>query len=324
MKLLSILGFCLLILSSCSTKKKEAELIEMTRPDWLKDRPVSSMYFYGIGITPKQGGEIYYTERAKDKALADIAKQINTKIKSEQSFYKMEDNKGVHEYIQSRVRATSNEFLEAYEYVDKWEDLTNYYTFYRLSKNEFYARKAKRKEDALKLSWQKLQQAQKAEQHYDYKQALEQYAAAIDAISGYLNEQTALNNTDLFEVSRAGLTNIVTAMELVFEPKEITANTQQTIAEGKASVLIYCHKEVARNIPVHFNYSGGFLSKDKYQSAIDGRVKLPEFTLANKTETMKVAIDLKALGRQITKNLIVRQIVEKQKPATATLPIKVI
>ncbi len=327
MRLLSIIAIALLILTGCSSKKKEAELLELSKPEWLKNRPVSSAYFYGIGITPKVGGSLFYEDKAKERALADLSKQISTKITSEQSLYKMEDNSGVYEYMQSRIQARSDEFLEGYEYVDKWEDLNNYYAFYRLSKSEFYARKEQRKKDALELSLQKYQQAITAEEQADFILAMEQYAAAIDAISDYLNEQTSIETNgatiDLFEVNKDALCDLIHAISIQFQPQQITAFKQMKVNEGQATLAVQCQQQSAHNLPVRFNYSGGFLVADKFKTDTNGTVKSPAFTFGdNVEETLNANIDLKALGRQLTRNLLVRQIIEKQKPAKSTLVIQ--
>ncbi len=327
MRILTTIAISLALFCSCSSKKKEAELLELSKPEWLKSRPVSSSYFYGIGISPKVGGSLFYVEKAKEKALADLSKQISTKISSEQSLYRMEDNKGVYEYYQSRVRARSEEFLEGYEYVDKWEDLSNYYTFYRLSKSEFYARKEQRKKDALQLSLQKYQQAQTALEQSDFILSLEQYAAAIDAISDYLNEQTLVEKAgiklDIYEASKNALCDIINTMTINLAPNQICSPEHATVNEGAARLQVQCKEQPAHNIPVRFNYSGGFLVADKFKSDPMGQVKSPAFKYStNPKETLKATIDLKALGRQITKNLIVRQLIEKQKPATSTVLIQ--
>jgi hypothetical protein len=230
--------------------------------------------------------------------------------------------------MQSRLKATSNEFLEAYEFVDQWEDLNYYYTFYRLSKSEFYARKAKRKEEALQLSLSKYQQAQKASQLNDFILALEQYAAAIDAISGYLNEQTSIytpeGNIDLYEVSKDAMADMIATFQLSFRPESIAAKANTKLNDGHTQLLIQCQGNMARNIPVRFSFSGGFLSTDKFKSDLNGQVKSPAIKLSNNgQETLMAIVDLKTLSRNITKNLLVRQLIGKQKPVSAELQIRV-
>ncbi|TRX60400.1 LPP20 family lipoprotein [Carboxylicivirga sp. M1479] len=314
------------VVGACSSKKKEAELLELSKPEWLKNRPVSSEYFYGIGTTAKVGGAVYYQEQAKEKALSDMAKQINTKIKSEQSLYRMEDNSGVYEYMQSRIKATSDEFLEGYEYIDKWEDLNYYYTYYRLSKSHFYALKAKRKEKALTLSYGHYTEAINARQQGKFMLAIEEYAASIDAISGYLNEAcnyTHQNSSiDLFVASRDGLSDLIKSINISFKSEQIQPTKEGNAGEGLAILQLLCDKKAAANLPVTFNYSGGFLVNNKFKSDSKGTIPTPALQLSNNTnETLKAQIDLKTLGRLATKNLIVRQHIEKQKPASAVISV---
>ncbi|WP_439184358.1 LPP20 family lipoprotein [Carboxylicivirga taeanensis] len=327
MRGLAFLALALTLLCSCSSKKKEAELLELSKPEWLKNRPMSSTYFYGIGISPKVGGAVFYEGKAKEKALADLSQQISTKISSEQNLYRMEDNSGVYEYYQSRVKAQSQQFLEGYELLDSWEDLTNYYTFYRLSKSEFYARKKQRKAEALQLSLQKYELAQAAQQQKDFILALEQYAAAIDAISDYLNEQTTIETAqgsiDLFEAEKEAMCDIINGFQIDCQTSTMHSLANTNIAEGKTSLIVKCENMTAHNIPVRFNYSGGFLVADRFQSDTQGLIKSPAFKTTGSTqETLTATVDLKALGRLMTKNLIVRQIVEKQKPAESSITIQ--
>ncbi len=328
MRLLSILSLIVLLLAgACSSKKKQAELLEQTKPTWLKERPVSTSFFYGIGTTPKVGGEVYYKEKAKEKALSDLAKQISTTIKSEQNLYRMEDNKGVYEYFQSRVKATSNEFLEGYQYVDQWEDLSNYYTFYRLSKSEFYALKAKRKEDAMKLAYLKYKQAQEAQQQKDIILALEQYAAAIDAISGYLNEEASIETEtgkiDLYEVNKDALSDLVNSFKLNADTPSIEVTPNSSVKGGQLQLALTCGGYPVKNIPVRFNYSGGFLVNDKMKSDEDGIILTPAFDFGSQAkETLKANVDLKELSRQVTRNLIVRQLITHQSQAAMSITVE--
>ncbi len=322
----SIAILLVLIFSACSSKKKEAEALELSKPSWVKSRPVSTQYFYGIGISPKVGGVSYYSDKAKEKALSDLSGQISTQIKSEQTMYRMEDNRGVYEYLQSRVKATSDEFLEAYELVDEWEDLSNYYAFYRLSKSEFYALKAQRKEEALSMSYLKLQEANKAVENRDVMLAIEQSAAAIDAISAYLNEETSVDTEvgkiDLFEESKKVICNLIAQLELQFKKEEIKGESSTQKQKDGSELLVMLSNTPAAHIPVRFNYSGGFLITDKYRSDSNGLIALPDFQNSNNTETLKVKVDLQSLGRTVTRNLIVRQLIEKQKASNAVLNIE--
>jgi len=309
-----------LFLSSCSSKKKQAELLELSKPIWLKERPNHPNYWYGIGITPKVGAPMFYEEKAKERALSDLSKQISTQISSESNFYKVEDTNGIREYIQSRIKATSSEFLEGYEYLDKWQDDKNYYAYYRLSKQEFYARKAKRKADAISNATLKYQQAQEKEAMDEQVAAIELYAACMDVLSGYMNEEAAAiiagDKTDLIAESKDHIVKIIQAFTIKVDDDQIVTISGQTIKEGHIRFSIFdSESNGISNVPVRFHYSGGYLMNELAKSSDTGNVPSPAFKKSNiKTEELLIAeIDLINLGRQVTKNLYVRKIIEKQK-----------
>lgn len=307
----------LLLITACQSKKKQAELLEMSKPEWLKSRPVSSSWFYGIGIVPKIGGSAYYEKKVKEKALADLAQQISTKVKSDTRFYKMEDNKGVYEYIQSRINATSNEFLEGYEFVDDWEDESNVYAFYRLSKQTFYTLKAERKTKAMELAWLKLNQAGGQEQQNKVIEALELYATGIDALSGYLNEEVVNEEngekTDLFVACKDGIQKLLKQLSIRCTKKELTGHTGTTITQGAAHICIKNGSRNAEGLPVKFSYSGGYVVNDKARTDASGEAATPALKYNNKSvEQLKAEIDFVSLSRLVSKNLFVRQMIGKQ------------
>jgi len=310
-----------LVLSSCSSKKKQAELLEMSKPVWLKERPIHPNYWYGIGITPKVGGAMFFEEKAKERALADLSKQISTQISSESDFYKVEDTNGVREYIQSRIKATSSEFLEGYEYLDKWQDDKNYYAYYRLSKQEFYARKAQRKADAISNATLKFQQAQAKEALHEHRVAIDLYAACMDVLSGYMNEEAAATidgeKTDLIAESKDRISKLIQSFDIKADNDQIVSLSGSPVKEGYLQFSVYdASAHGVSNVPVRFHYSGGYLMNELAKSSEKGHVASPAFKKSTtKTEEQLTAeIDLMNLGRQVTKNLYVRKIIEKQKP----------
>lgn len=309
-----------LFLSSCSSKKKQAELLEMSKPIWLKERPIHPNYWYGIGITPKVGAPMFYEEKAKERALSDLSKQISTQISSESNFYKVEDTNGIREYIQSRIKATSSEFLEGYEYLDKWQDTKNYYAYYRLSKQEFYTRKAQRKADAISNATLKFQQAMEKEKMNEHIPAIELYAACMDVLSGYMNEEAAATidgeKTDLIAESKDRIVKLIQAFTIKGDNDQIVTVSGQAVKEGQVRFSISdSESNGIANVPVRFHYSGGYLMNELAKSSDTGQVPSPAFKKsAIKTEELLTAeVDLINLGRQVTKNLYVRKIIEKQK-----------
>ncbi|MGQ1785016.1 MULTISPECIES: LPP20 family lipoprotein [unclassified Saccharicrinis] len=305
------------LLSACSGTKKQAELLEQTKPSWLKERPVNPNYYYGIGITPKIGSPMLYEDKAKERALADISSQINSTIKAEAVFYQVEDKQGVHEYLQNRIKSTSSEYLEGYEYVDEWEDLSNVYIFYRLSKQKYQEIKEQRKRKALKLASEKYLTGLELIEKGSHMPAIEHFAQSIDALSGYLNESTTTEvegeQVDLASESSTEMSDIVNGFRLISDVSMLDTSNFFLVCDDKGRRV--------RNCPVRLEYSGGYLVNDHVKSDDRGRVEMPELPQgkATSSQTLTVEIDLVNLGRQITRNLYVRKVIEQQKAGSVVL-----
>ena len=318
MRLLFLLGITI-FLGACSSQKKQAELLEQTKPEWLKQRPTNSMYYFGIGITPKVGSPMLYEDKAKERALADISGQINSTIKAESVLYQVEDKNGVRDYLQNRIKSTSAEYLEGYEYVDKWADLSNVYVFYHLSKQKYRDIMAKRKADAIQSAKEKYLAGLAFLEKNSHINAIEHFSMCIDVLSGYLNESTSTliheRNVDLVAESKGEITEVINSLALLQIDPDI-------ISSG----LIVYSKEDSNvgNMPVRFKYSGGYLTNDMAKSNDRGLVELPQLPKVKDgvVNTLSAEIDLVDLARQVTKNLYVRKIIEQQKAVRLVIQVK--
>ncbi len=317
LRISSLTIILILLLAGCASKKKQAQILEASKPLWLKERPTHPSYFSGIGITSKVGSPILYEEKAKERALVDLASQINTRINTETTLRRFEDVTGVHEYLSSRIKATSTEFLEGYEYLDKWEDNDYYYVFLRLSKQEFFTRKAERKEQAIKNALLKYSQAIEQENTKAYFEAMRLYASCLDLLSGYVNEETSTlindEKIDLVENSKIRLTRLVRNLSISASQHTIEASDRQRIKEGTITFKVQAgNNSIASNIPVRFSYTGGYLVNELGKSDKSGLVPSPLLSITDSEEKLSVKVDLIQLGRQITRNLFVRKIIEKE------------
>lgn len=317
LRIYSIAVIIALLVGGCASKRKQAELLEASKPAWLKERPSHPDYYFGIGTISKVGSPLLYEDKAKERALVDLASQINTQINSETTLHRIEDMSGVHEYLSSRVKATSSEFLEGYEFVDKWEDESYYYVYLRLSKHEFMTKKRERKDQAIQHASLKYTQGIEQESAKKYIEAMRLYAACLDLLSGYVNEETTATidgkRIDLVEKSQMQLTNLARSFAITASQQRVEAQNAQKIDEGKIIFSVYSGKDnLASNVPVRFSYTGGYLINELGKSDKLGAVPSPPLNITGSKETLSVKIDLVQLSRQITHNLFVRKIVEKE------------
>ncbi len=322
MKQSLIVVVCLLFVA-CSSTKKQAELLEQTKPSWVKVRPVDKNYYYGIGIVPKVGSPMLYEDKAKERALADISGQINSTVKSEAVLYQVEDKNGVRDYLQNRIKSVSEGYLEGYEYVDKWEDLSNTYVYYKLSKQKYRELKAKRKAEALEVGKEKYLVAKKLKEEGQIVPSIEHFATCIDVLSGYMNELTVVNingiEVDLVSESSVEITQIIEKVNIV----TLANNRNSSGGQKNGFLVFYEDGNPVVNMPVKLEYTGGYLINDRLKSSDEGVVLMPKLDEVNNSskDKLSVKIDLVYLGRQVTRNLFVRKIIENQKAAEVSVDV---
>ncbi|GAF01482.1 LPP20 family lipoprotein [Saccharicrinis fermentans] len=306
-----------ILLSACASTKKQAALLEESKPAWLKERPTDPDYYFGIGITPKIGAPMLYEDKAKERALADISSQINSTIKAEALFYQVEDKQGVHEYLQNRIKSTSSEYLEGYEYVDDWEDLSNVYLMYRLSKQKYKETKELRKKKAFKLATEKYLKGLELRDEGRHISAIEHFAQTLDALSGYMNESTSTDingkQLDLASEATVQINKMINSFEIVSDLNNLDPSNFFVVYDGDERTVSNC--------PVHFKYSGGYLVNDHVKTDDKGKVAIPALpqTETVQSQELSIEIDLLNLGRQVTKNLYVRKLIEQQKAGSLIL-----
>jgi len=143
MRNFAIILISILIFSSCGSTKKAT--VEIPKPGWVLTKPVINDYYIGIGTSRKIGTLEQYTEEARKNALSSIAGEISTKISSVSVLNQFEDQNGISEIFQNKIKASSKDMLAGYEMVEQFENESHYWVYYKLSKAKYEEEKAKRK-----------------------------------------------------------------------------------------------------------------------------------------------------------------------------------
>ena len=116
---------------------------ELSKPEWVRSRPVSSAYYIGIGLASKARPD--FQETAKKNALNDLASEISVVVEGNSLLQTLDRRTTFDETFSSTIRTSTLEHIEGFELVGAWENGTEYYTYYRLSKAEHARIKAERK-----------------------------------------------------------------------------------------------------------------------------------------------------------------------------------
>lgn len=121
--------------------------VAVERPGWLVERPMSGLYYTGIGYGSKARPD--FQEAAKKNALNDLASEISVNIEGNSLLYTLERAYKFEEEFTSTIQATTSELLEGYEMVDSWSNANEYWVYYRLDKAEHARLKALRRKRAM-------------------------------------------------------------------------------------------------------------------------------------------------------------------------------
>ena len=316
-------------LSSCgSTSGAKKTVIE--KPSWIDSRPVSSQYYYGIGSALKKGSPDRYRNDARENALSEMAGMINTQISSNVVMYKVEDRFGVREMLQNRIKTKTSEFLEGYEFMDQWEDETRYFNIYKLSKTIYEQNKELRKKTATTGAFMKYQQAINQMHAKNYMMAYTLFAQTLEGIKDYLHEGVVVTSEQGYQIDLGGsslsyLDEILQNFRIFANPEKINVSGEEP-DENIIFTITDSQKKPIGEVPIKFDYTGGYLVKDTGKSNNEGIVESPEFKspAQSRREAITASIDVQALARMATFDLDIRRMLEKWNSASCRVQIEFI
>ncbi|MBL8001497.1 MAG: LPP20 family lipoprotein [Flavobacteriales bacterium] len=188
------------------------------RPAWVASRPVSDGYYIGIGLAAVRGGQDHQ-ETAKKNALNDLASEISVKVEGNSLLYTLDRKTSFDESFTSTINTRTSEQLEGYELVDTWENGTEYWTYYRLSKAEHARIKAERKRQAVQQASDLYARAQQSLATGDLRSAFDKDLRALLAMKAYWGEN---------DTATVNGRNVSLANELYNDLQRLMAGTRIT------------------------------------------------------------------------------------------------
>lgn len=184
MKNYVLISLTLFILYACSTKKKVVTENTLPKPSWSSDRPITDMYYIGIGSATMEEGT-NYIESAKNNALNDLASEIKVSLESNTIYYQNESNKTFNEDFRSTIKTSIAADLEGYSLIDSWQGQNKYWVYYRLSKTEYFEQVEKKRLAAKKAGEEFYRLGIEAAEKGDVILSINHYFDAISAIKNY-------------------------------------------------------------------------------------------------------------------------------------------
>jgi hypothetical protein len=314
--LIGLIGF----MFSCKGTKFTAEPI----PEWMQSPPHSSLYYVGIGSAPKQGyNPDEYIQRAKSNALKDLSSSISVTISSTSMLSVFESDKDISESFLNEIKASTEQYLEGYEQAGVYEDKYNYWVYYRLSRSSYASLKANKKNEALKQSWNKLEQAKMKLKSKSYFEAWSFLADAMLEIKPYMNENTDYmagdTLVDLGTKIYSDMLNFVNSITVWYPQNTLKLKRGDILNLEQLTFFVQDNEGVrVSNIPVKIEYTGQGLIKNRDRSDNNGAVfcSIGKVNTINSSEIISVSLDMLTLS-YVSKDPLIRKII-KQIPVAET------
>jgi len=272
----------LVLITACSSSKtarKNKAQMEVA-PAWVKERPMSNMYYIGVAKVNKSSYPDRYQEVGKNIALNDLASEISVNIQSNSLVSSYEDNAGFQSEFTRFIQMEMTKDLVGYQMQGSYETDEQYMVYYRLSKAKWAEVQAERKRAAADRSNTLYQQGKKEEQNLNYPAAIKSYLNALLELKKYWNEavyfSTNGENKRLDLELRSALTNILSSIQLKIEPRTIELNYKNQFKDKLLISVVNQKGDLLRDFPVSVKYRKLSIP---YQTTVFSDVKAKELII---------------------------------------------
>ena len=130
----------LFLIASCASSPEEQNPSQKGKPEWIANRPDSTVFYIGIGGS-ETGNQADDKEIARSRALAELSSEIFASIESTLDIQATDSSESGETYlVEQNIRQNVEQDLESLETVDTWYSQQDGYWYYmRLSKMEWEA-----------------------------------------------------------------------------------------------------------------------------------------------------------------------------------------
>lgn len=228
------------------------------KPDWVKQHPVNTLSFIGIGMCRKSDKD--YVERAKQHALSELASEIKVEVSVNSLLNTIEDNEAVKQTFAESIRTKATAEIERFRLVDTWQDEAEYWVYYELNRFDYEEYMEARRQKAIQLGFDFWYKGRAALQQGELMSAIELFSKGLEAIEPALNqdltcsyEGTTINlGTEIY----AALIGVFDGITMAVNPSAVNGTPFQGIATP-VTVTIDRNGTPLRNILLDATFVSG-------------------------------------------------------------------
>jgi len=295
-------------------------LLGAPEPEWVRERPVLSQYYVGIGVATKEGNSRDYIQQAKDAALSDLSSEISVNISSELVDIAIEQSGLSEEQVRREIRMSTQEELEDFEMVDTWESDREYWVYYRLSKSIYAAKKQARLENATTLARDLFLNGERARSDNDYAAALRYYFQAYQPIRKYFADpiQVEIDGENIY-LKNALYTSIqstLSQIELIPENAQVSAKAGRALPNPLGVKAVFYDQQnqqhMVPNLPLSFKFirgEGALVENNATDNRGEARCRISAITAPDQLQIVRVRLDMDKLISQDSTNTLLQGIV---------------
>jgi hypothetical protein len=311
--------FILLILavvfSSCGGSKKVAEV--PVSPGWVQARPTSQSYYVGIGSARKTNDPNGYMQTAKQNALADLASDISINISSNSVLSAFESQQRFFEDYSSTIKADAQKELEGYEIVDTWEDASNYWVYFHLSKDTYRKITDERKQKAAAKSLDFYDKALQNIDNGEIRVALVLLVKALEPIKPYFAEtiMANYNGKEIFLGNEIIQSISSTLNKLSIKgPYDLSVKMGKPVLQNQLQFSVqFDQQKYPKGIPLKATYTEKPIAQNRAITEANGIAGfgIDAVRSSKSSEKFKVVMDFEPIVSEATTDFTIRKILTR-------------
>lgn len=207
-------------------------LVGQDMPDWVKQRPVSSLYYIGIGRASK--AEKDYERLAKQKALEDLASELKVQVSSNSLLRTLEAQGGdIDSRFEETVQLSVCEEMEKFHLAGTWQDEREYWVYYELSVIDYGEYTTRRRQEAIARGYDFWLKGKSALDAGEPMTALEFWVKGLQVVQPVVNEELRCSHEgqqiDVACELYGSVKNIFTGVVLKADSSSVTARAWRPV-----------------------------------------------------------------------------------------------
>lgn len=285
------------VITGCGSSQPVSSVPEQpteNRPEWVTSRPINANYYIGIAVSSKTANPSAYAIEAQQNALNSMASEIEVQVKSNSMLFTFSQNTGHTEEFKEFIQVKANKKIANYEQVAVWENASEYWVYYRLSKAQYQKDRQAEINKSIGLSVSQLNVAQSQADKGAILQAMKQYYAALQPIKPFLADSlpAEVNGSEVFLGNY--LFTQISALAHQFQVNalhsEIPTYWGAEIPHNKLIFNITSEQGAkVSNVPVKFVYSEGIIRPRDGVTSAEGRVSTTVGKVVQKDGSQQVS-----------------------------------